>query len=109
MEEKKKAMEKKMHVVTSKDNQNTEHGKQPLTYEQLNDACQQLFQQNQQLREKVSELGNITMFKRLDYLFKVVELANTFKDPDFVNSCMDELKEALTVNEEDTKDVETKK
>ena len=49
------------------------------------------------------------MFKRLDYLFKVVELANTFKDPDFVNSCMDELKEALTVNEEDTKDVETKK
>lgn len=108
MEEKKKAMERKMHVVTSKDKQDTKQNKQPLTYEQLNDVCQQLFQQNQQLRERISELDNVTMFKRIDYLFKVVEFASTFKDPDFVNSCMDELKEALTVNEENTKDTETK-
>ena len=98
MEEKKKAMEKKMHVVTSKDKQNTEQGKQPLTYEQLNDVCQQLFQQNQQLREKVSELGNITMFKRLDYLFKVVENAHAFNE-EFVAKCVDEIEDLMTVPE----------
>ena len=41
------------------------------------------------------------MFKRLDYLFKVVENANTFKDGDFLNSCMDEIKEALTIPREE--------
>lgn len=106
MEEKKKAMEKKMYV--NKTSNAKQENKQALTYEQLNDVCQQLFQQNQQLREKVSELGNIAMFKRLDYLFKVVELADTFKDSDFINSCIDEIKEALTVKEEDTNNTDTK-
>lgn len=105
MEEKKKAMEKKMNVNTSnasKDNQG--EGRKPLTYEQLNNVCQQLFQQNQKLKADVTELSNVAMFKRLDYLFKVVELASTFKDGDFLNSCMDEIKDALTVKEEDTED-----
>lgn len=106
MEEKKKAMEKKMYVEkTPKDDKQKE--KTPLTYEQLNNVCQQLFQQNQQLREKVAELGNMAMFKRLDYLFKVVELSSTFKDSDFINSCMDEIKDALTVKEE-AEDTNTK-
>lgn len=70
-----------------------------LTYEQLNDACNQLFQQNQQLYRHLKEIDMANMFKRLDYLFKVVENANTFKDSDFLNSCMDEIKEALTIPE----------
>jgi len=102
MEEKKKAMERKLKANTSKkpgDNEN--EGRKPLTYEQLNNVCQQLFQQNQKLKADVTELSNVAMFKRLDYLFKVVEFSSTFKDSDFVNSCMDEIKEALTVKEED--------
>lgn len=102
MEEKKKAMERKLKANTSKkpgDNEN--EGTNPLTYEQLNNVCQQLFQQNQKLKADVTELSNVAMFKRLDYLFKVVEFSSTFKDSDFVNSCMDEIKEALTVKEED--------
>lgn len=96
MEEKKKAKEIKMNA-----NANAEAPKErKLSYEQLNDVCQQLFQQNQQLRTRVTELDNVMMFKRLDYLFKAVELASTFKDSDFINSCMDEIKEALTVKEE---------
>ncbi len=103
MEEKKKAMKVKMTAnKTAKDNNKKD--KSPLTYEQLNNVCQQLFQQNQQLREKVAELNNMTMFKRLDYLFKVVELSSTFKDADFVNSCMDEIKEAIIIKEEETED-----
>jgi DNA-binding transcriptional MerR regulator len=100
MEEKKKAKEMKMYADKApKDD--TQKEKTPLTYEQLNNVCQQLFQQNQQLREKIAELGNVAMYKRLDYLFKAVELSSTFKDADFVNSCMDEIKDALTVKEED--------
>jgi hypothetical protein len=92
--EEKKAKEVKMNSVkTSKENT----PKQKLSYDQLNDACNQLFQQNQQLRKALQEMNAANMFKRLDYLFKVVELGATFKDADFVNSCMDEIKEALTV------------
>lgn len=93
MEEKKAKEVKKNSVKTSKENT----PKQKLSYEQLNDVCNQLFQQNQQLRKALQELNASNMFKRLDYLFKVVELATTFKDSDFINSCMDEIKEALTV------------
>lgn len=94
--EEKKAKEVKMNTVKTSKGQ-AENVKQRLTYEQLNDACNQLFQQNQQLRKALQEMNEVNMFKRLDYLFKVVELATTFKDSDFVNSCMDEIKEALTV------------
>lgn len=94
--EENKAKEIKMNSVKN-DSKAADAPKQKLTYEQLNDVCNQLFQQNQKLRESLQEINAINMFKRLDYLFKVVELASTFKDSDFVNSCMDEIKEALTV------------
>ena len=87
-------MEEKKSKVVNMKGENTEPKK--LTYEQLNNACNQLFQQNQQLLHKIQEINAVNMFKRLDYLFKVVELAATFKDADFVNSCIDEIKEAMT-------------
>lgn len=95
-------MEEKKSKVVNMKGENTEPKK--LTYEQLNNACNQLFQQNQQLLHKIQEINAVNMFKRLDYLFKVVELAATFKDADFVNSCIDEIKEALTPSEESEKD-----
>lgn len=69
---------------------------QKLTYEQLNNVCNQLFQQNQQLRKKLEETGSALSLKRLDYLFKVIENVSVFGDGDFINSCVDEIKEALT-------------
>lgn len=91
-------MEEKKSKVVNMKGENTEPKK--LTYEQLNNACNQLFQQNQQLLQKIQEINAVNMFKRLDYLFKVVEFATTFKDADFVNSCIDEIKEALTPSKE---------
>lgn len=93
--------EKKVKEVKMKPIQGKGQGQQKLTYEQLNDACNQLFQQNQYLLKQVKELNTANYFKRLDYLFKVVELAPTFKDADFVNSCIDEIKEAMTLAPEE--------
>jgi hypothetical protein len=70
-----------------------------LTYEQLNDACNQLLQQNQQLAGRNRELESFVMFKRLDYLFKVLEHTTMFPNA-FLISCANEIKEALTVPEE---------
>lgn len=67
-----------------------------LTYEQLTDVCNQLWQQVQQLRAKNKELERMAMNKRIDCLFKVLELSNMFSS-DFVVSCSSEIEEALTV------------
>lgn len=74
-------------------------GKQKLTYEQLNDACSQLFQQNQVLSRRNRELEGFAMNKRLDYLFKVLEFSNSFSC-DFVGSCASEIEEAMTIPQE---------
>lgn len=84
--------EKKVKEVSNEQNKETQ---KKLTYEQLNDACSQLFQQNQQLARQLREANMEGMFKRLDYLFKAVELSNSINDPEFINSCIDEIKEAM--------------
>lgn len=70
--------------------------KQKLTYEQLNDACIQLSQQNRQLIIRNRELESFAMNKRLDYLFKVLEFSNKFSS-DFVISCSSEIEQAMTI------------
>lgn len=74
-----------------------------LTYEQLNDACNQLWQQNRQLIKKTNELEQFAMNKRLDYLFKVLEQSKEFSS-DFIINCVNEIEEAMTIpqNTEDT-------
>lgn len=74
----------------------TEEKQQKLTYEQLNDACNQLWQQNQMLTKRNKELEQFNMFKRLDYLFKVLEFKDTFS-VDFVGDCVNEIEEAMTI------------
>lgn len=91
--------EKKVKEVEKNQGNEPQH---KLTYEQLNDACSQLFQQNQQLARQLREANMEGMFKRLDYLFKAVELSGTINDPEFTNSCIDEIKEALYGNEKNS-------
>lgn len=78
-----------------------------LTYEQLNDACNQLWQQNKQLVKRNQELQQLAMNKRLDYLFKVVEYSKEFSS-DFIGNCVSEIEETLTIPqdiEEEKKEV----
>lgn len=92
MEEQNKAKQINMNVSAGK----SENKQQKLTYEQLNDACNQLWQQNKQLVARNRELENFAMNKRLDYLFKVLELSNQFSS-DFVVNCASEIEQAMTI------------
>lgn len=74
-----------------------------FTYEQLNDACNQLLQQNRELVMRNRELEQFVMNKRLDYLFKVLEFSKEFSS-DFIGNCASEIQEAMTLPQEETKE-----
>lgn len=77
-----------------------------LDYDQLNNAAQQLAQQNLKLRKYVQQLESSNFFARLEYLFKVLENSKMFTK-EFVDSCVKEITESMTIPEE-VASVETK-
>ena len=102
--EEKNGIKKDKHKHTTK---KEEHKK--LSYEQLNDACKQLFQQNQRLVKRNNELEQFLLNKRLEYLFKVISIeegiSNKMFSKEFITACAKEIEEALTV----TRNMETSK
>ena len=80
-----------------------------MSYEQLENIAHQLSEQAKQLYMKLQAANMGNMFKRLDYLFKVVENGHMFKQ-DFLEKCIAEIEEIMTVpeeTEEDDKEKET--
>ena len=77
-----------------------------LSYEQLENVAHQLSEQTKQLYMKLQAANMSNMFKRLDYLFKVVENGHMFKQ-DFFEKCIAEIEEIMTVPEETDKEEET--
>ena len=77
----------------------TQDAQAKLTYEQLESAANQLAQQNQALRQQMQEMNYFNLFKRLDYLFKVVENDTKFAT-DFVETCTNEIVSLMTTVEE---------
>lgn len=91
---------------------------QKLSYEELNQACaemsQQLQNQNkyiQQMHKQMQEMQFALQTRRMDYLFKVVEIANNHKASDcpcfakhFVEECIDEIQESMTIPQEENKE-----
>ena len=70
-----------------------------LSYEQLEQIAHQLSEQARQLYSQLQKSNMTNMFKRLDYLFKVVENGHMFKQ-DFLEKCIAEIEEIMTVPEE---------
>lgn len=99
MEEQKKAMSVNINQKSKINRENK------LTYEQLNDACNQLLQQNRQLIQRSRELEQFALNKRLDYLFKIIEFNKMFSS-DFVVSCTEEIEQAMTIPQEEDKQKE---
>ena len=98
-EQKKKVVEMKPQVQRP----------EKMSYEQLENVAHQLSEQNRQLFAKLQELNMANMFKRLDYLFKVVENGHMFKQ-DFLEKCIAEIESLMIVPEQEEKpEIEDKK
>ena len=82
---------------------NTKEG--TLSYDQLKEVAAQLQHENQQLRSTLVRVDYSNTFKRLDYLFKVLDNYVHFDD-DFVASCIKEIQDMITIKEESTEDIE---
>lgn len=79
-----------------------------MSYEQLENVAHQLSEQNRQLFAKLQELNMTNMFKRLDYLFKVIENGHMFKQ-DFLEKCIAEIESLITIpKQEEESEVEDK-
>lgn len=72
--------------------------KKKLSYEELENVCHQLSEQSQTLYRKLQEANMTNMFKRLDYLFAVVENKGAFPE-DFAKRCIDEIVDTMTLPE----------
>ena len=77
-----------------------------MSYEQLENVAHQLSEQAKQLYMKLQDANMNNIFKRLDYLFKVVENGHMFKQ-DFLDKCITEIEELMTVPEEEPLDINT--
>lgn len=86
--------------VAQKEVSKAEKPVQPTT-EQLTQLVDQLYGRNQQLVEALNEKNTALMFKRMDYLFKIIEQSHMFDD-EFVTKCIDELQKTLDVTQTET-------
>lgn len=98
----------------NKENQNNEtvaakKEQQKLSYEQLHGVANDLYHQNVELNKRLQQADAIIRnFNRLDYLFKVLEFASVIKDADFINDCVDEIKDAIAIRKEDKEETADK-
>lgn len=74
--------------------------KEKLSYEQLEEVARQMESQLRQVYAKLQDSNMSNLFKRLDFLFKVLETEHMFPLA-FVQTCAEEIKSILTIPEED--------
>lgn len=96
----------------------SEVSKDKLTYEELENVCHQLSEQSRALYQKLQEvsqkLQDVSMenfFKRLDYLFKVVDNAIAFTSrgyQDFISKCVEEIVSSMQIPEPEEEKTESK-
>ena len=91
--------EKKSNVVEMVPHTKKQDKSEKMSYEQLEQVAHQLSEQVRQLYSQLQKSNLNNMFKRLDYLFKVVENGHIF-DQDFTNKCIDEIENIMTIQEE---------
>ena len=104
-----KMEEQKKKVVKVQPTTKETERPEKMSYEQLENIAHQLSEQTKQLYMKLQAANMGNMFKRLDYLFKVVENGHMFKQY-FLEKCIAEIEEIMTVpeeTEEDNKEEET--
>ena len=91
--------EQKRKVVNMQSTTKETEQPQKMSYEQLEQVAHQLSEQARQLYSQLQQSNMTNMFKRLDYLFKVVENGHMFKQ-DFLDKCIIEIEEIMAIPEE---------
>jgi hypothetical protein len=91
--------EQKKNVVEIKPQMQETARPEKMSYEQLENVAHQLSEQAKQLYAQLQAANMTNMFKRLDYLFKVVENGHVFNQ-EFLNKCIAEIEEHITIPEE---------
>lgn len=99
--------EAEIKVASSNTPEEESQKTQKMSYEQLEQVAHQLSEQTRQLYSQLQQVNLNNMFKRLDYLFRVVENFRHF-DTKFVTKCVNEIKELLTVPEDTEENTESK-
>lgn len=86
-----------------------------LSYEELENVChqlsaqsQQLSNQNNRLREALSESNLANLYKRLDYLYLVIDKDNNYLSTDFKKKCAKEFETLMATPEGNSSPEETK-
>ena len=84
--------------------ENKERETKKFTYEQLEQIAGNLSAHVQQLNAKLQEANLFNVFKRLEYCFKVLELSemsmSRFSDS-FIDSCVEDIENIMTVKPEE--------
>lgn len=75
--------------------------KEKMSYEELENIAHQLSEQGRVLAQKLQEANMGNVFKRLDYLFKIIEFEHIFDD-NFTNKCVKEIQDMISIPEEET-------
>lgn len=87
-------MENKVEMTAKKGGKVQEEKK--LSYEELEKIAQQLSIQVQQLSQRIQHQDMELTFKRLDYLFGVVNCPNSVFPEEFTKKCIDEIMDIMT-------------
>lgn len=82
--------------------------KNKLSYEELENVChqlsaqaQQLNVQNQQLRKMIEEANLTNLYKRLNYLFAVIDKDNAYLSHNFKVQCAVEIENLMATPEQE--------
>jgi hypothetical protein len=82
-----------------------------LTYEQMQKLVRSLHEENEMLKQRINQTATESFYKRIEYLFKIIEYKEELKEELF-SLAVSELKEILFSveqnNEDSTKDHEQK-
>lgn len=79
--------------------------KEKLSYEQLEQVAHQLSDQAKQLYTKLQKSNLDNLFKRLDFLFKVLKHQDSFST-EFVVECVNEIENIIRVPEKSEETVQ---
>ena len=106
MEEQKSNKEVKMQPMAGGKKDNKENPQEKLPYDKLKEIADNLWNENRYLKQQLQGASEtLRSINRLDYLFKVAELAcreGKFNfSPDFIESCLGEIEKIMTPPEDD--------